>query len=423
MFVPYQIEKDEKLREVLTSEILDKIQKGEPVEYDCSAIKGNLVSKLEESNEHRDLSQDQREIEELSENTRTVYSSILITCSIINGILDCSNIIFKKKVTFADVTFNEDVKFTETQFCEGADFMFCTFNKRANFEAARFSGKADFASSQFNGLNFDCAQFEKEACFQNTKFNAIAEFMKSKFKGLACFEAAEFCNHANFVETRFEDKADFNMSKLCGTSNFGKSNFNGEIDLLLAKFDCLRLKWDSIKDHIGGDESTYEALINNYKDLGWFEDADECYYTYRICRRDRKLLDYLAQIFYGYGLKPIYPIIWSVFLILVFGLVFQSGHDLAKYNQKDILSLTKNPPDNYLNYYESNSYFLQENLSESDPYLFSWDTYTSGLTSFIYPNIKFKPLGMMANLALFERLLGSIFVALFLASIGKTLIR
>ena len=70
------------LREIPASDILDKIQKGEPVEYDHVRIKGELdLSKLDLPTEHVARTKYQIEILGLSEESKVVSSSIKITNS------------------------------------------------------------------------------------------------------------------------------------------------------------------------------------------------------------------------------------------------------------------------------------------------------------------------------------------------------
>ena len=58
-----------------------------------------------------------------------------------------------------------------------------------------------------------------------------------------------------------------------------------------------------------------------------------------------------------------------------------------------------------------------------DYFLFSMETFTSGLTSFLYPSTEFKANGACKNLAGFESFLGKFFIAIFLYAYGKTISR
>jgi hypothetical protein len=92
------------LREVPASEILAKIEKGEPVEYDHVRVKGDLkVSKLNLPKEN---------------NKFLVGSPIKITNSIIFGEIDFSNTTLREAVAFEDTEFIVFAKFIESQFNE-----------------------------------------------------------------------------------------------------------------------------------------------------------------------------------------------------------------------------------------------------------------------------------------------------------------
>ena len=45
-----------------------------------------------------------------------------------------------------------------------------------------------------------------------------------------------------------------------------------------------------LKNHLNYNESFYIALIKNYRDMGWFTEADDCYYTYRVEKRKHRLI-------------------------------------------------------------------------------------------------------------------------------------
>jgi len=94
-------------------------------------------------------------------------------------------------------------------------------------------------------------------------------------------------------------------------------------------------------------ETFYIALIKNYRDMGWFREADDCYYSYRVEKRtqkknkliqarqkneDEKVLNFeyvwervilgFEWLFldrsFGYGVKPFLLLKSYVFLWLIF---------------------------------------------------------------------------------------------------------
>jgi hypothetical protein len=137
--------------------------------------------------------------------------------------------------------------------------------------------------------------------------------------------------------------------------------------------------------------------------LGFFEDADNCYYRYRIEHRSRpwpglhpldsafrKTIDFFSQIFYGYGVEPLYPVAWSIFFIVLFGLILYAA---------DMPS----------------------------PFRFSMRTFLSGTKLFIdSPAI---PEGLIAlhplleDVLTLEKVFGALFSLLLFLAVGKTIIR
>jgi len=74
------------------------------------------------------------------------------------------------------------------------------------------------------------------------------------------------------------------------------------------------------------------SLMKNFKDLGYFEDYDSCYFQYRREHRSqpwpavnhweagiRKVIDYPLEWFYGYGTKPLNAFLFSLGIIIIFG--------------------------------------------------------------------------------------------------------
>jgi uncharacterized protein YjbI with pentapeptide repeats len=120
-------ENKEDLTEILASEILDKIQKGEPVEYDHIRMANDL---------------------ELPAEYKIVSSSIKITNSKFDANINFSNCLFRDLTQFENTTFNKDAKF-----------------KNATFE-----GKANFKDSLFEDVRFTEATFRENAIFQGAKF-------------------------------------------------------------------------------------------------------------------------------------------------------------------------------------------------------------------------------------------------------------
>jgi len=109
-------------RVIQASEIMDKIQKGEPVECKSVIIEGALdIRKLDLPIQHIERTETQKQVG-LSEDVRVVKSSIRIIDSVIHGGLNFSDSIFSDKSDFTRAMFSGDANFNGTSFGEHALF-------------------------------------------------------------------------------------------------------------------------------------------------------------------------------------------------------------------------------------------------------------------------------------------------------------
>ena len=67
---------------------------------------------------------------------------------------------------------------------------------------------------------------------------------------------------------------------------------------------------------------TYLGLIKNFKDYGQFDDADDCYYTYRSRNMKNSFSDTLAQYSCGFGVRWLQTIYFGIFWLVSFGLLY-----------------------------------------------------------------------------------------------------
>ena len=206
---------------------------------------------------------------------------------------------------------------------------------------------------------------------------------------------------------------------------------NTKLKLTRSLYRRMFLPWSSINQSQAApsDDDAYLALMRNYMNLGWYEDANSCYYEYRNKRRAaephgiEKVTDTFEWAIYGYGMKPLRTFGWIVGLVLVFGLIFKNGGSIEKYvaeKRKVIIGEESEEDENG----ENGAVGLTTKLKEAkiefkDPFLFSLTTFTSGLTSFLYPSIQYEAV-RHTRWVIFERLLGSVFIALLITAISKT---
>ena len=479
------------IKEISAKEILGKIERGEPVEYNGVIIKGDpgLNNLLLEGDEKF-----------------LIKFPIKIINSYIDCILNFSKANFKGSFNFQSTVFGRNVKFNECRFSEDFNFIGSQFNENSEFVSSQFDGNisfngsqfdgdvkfaesiflgnSDFTGSHFNGNSaFSGSEFRKDANFKDCRFRKDANFIRSQFRENANFRDSWFEEHlnfrntdfggdvsfresqlgkfayffesyfggsANFFASLFAGKSDFFGSQFKGNANFRDSQFIGDVSfkesqfskdanfrkatfggdtnfegcqfgqdalfekakfekigglyLTRSRFQKLYLRYQCIRGALSYNDEAYLSLVENYKKIGWLEDADECYYCYRTKHQIgdpiRRLFDLAARYSYGYGTKPERPLVISASIILISSFIFLHSTD-------------------YIVMMQTN-----KTMSFGDALFFSAITFTSGASQLINASsANFSTEGYLVYVFTLERLLGWIFFVLFLASIGRTIIR
>jgi hypothetical protein len=287
------------------------------------------------------------------------------------------------------------------------------FQDSVYFSSTKFSGIADFSSTTFNGdAVFSYSTFKKPASFDNSTFNDNADFYCSTFNDNANFCYSTFKGFAFFENSAFDGNAEFNYSTFEECVFFENATFKKKLGLTGTSYDKLSVGWDKIKDSLVYGDSAYLTLIKNFRDSGYFEDSDSCYFQYRKQRRDHhltpimKFIDCLEEWSCGYGTKPDKPFIGSLLLILLFGLAWRH------LKEKD---------------YESNRSKLLSILAELEPFGFSAVVFLSGARFSIdapaIPYISERSKHLVKCIFILERILGAIFMSLLLYAVSRTIIR
>ena len=336
-------ENEAKLTEIPASEILDKIQKGEDIELDGHNIRGDL-----------DLSQ--LDLQEDEKDRRIVALSISMKNCGFYGELYFSYSNFRKTIDFSESHFEGDASFSGCHFEKDVDFLHSNFKEYASFNESHFGGDASFSGCHFEkDVNFGGSHFEGDVYFLRSHFEGDGDFRRSHFEGDAYFLRSHFERDADFSRSQFDKMISFASTgkdrTICGKSlnldnckiysMYIDADFSDpsqrQISLRYPDLNHLFVRWESIKDHIQFDGSAYLALVKNFNNLELFNDADQCYYQYRTVRRKEhlegiipKLLDYVAWIAYGYGVRPGNPLILSLGLFLISIFIFASGFGLQK---------------------------------------------------------------------------------------------
>jgi hypothetical protein len=277
-----------------------------------------------------------------------------------------------------------------------------------------FDEDAYFWETEFlRDVGFGMSRFHRDADFTNSKFNGNTYFEYSIFNRTAKFSGSQFKDNAYFSYSRFEDHLDFTKCKFNNIFNLRGSLFNHSISLKDVDFDTIYIDWDDIENTKKTfDGKVYLTLIENYKERGFFNDADSCYYQFRLDQLMHQnpvenfakyLIDLGGWMFYGYGTRPDLPIIWSIFLIMIFGLVFW----------RNALKRTK--------------IATQGRISVEDWLGFSAAVFLSGTKFFVDPPQIPEPLSepnsRIKRVFIAERVLGALFSILLFLAISRSLIR
>jgi hypothetical protein len=373
-------------RVVQAEEILRKIELGQPVKYDRAIIVGDL--KISKSKMKTTLTG--HSFNFIGKGKR-VISPIEITDSEILGNVNFVRAFLLNDVIFTGTKFKGYVYLQQANFNQTADFSNVQFDLTADFSKAQFNQEAQFMDANFLDLSFDNCLFSKDPFFDNAQIN-------------------------------------------------------GTLSLYRTKYDKLNIRWSSIHD-LAYDDTAYYQLIENFKKLGFTDDASECYYSYRCKHReelfrqgkiDSWFFDLLAWATNGYGLRPVRPLGWSVLFIFLGGVFFfvtksisrSKGPEPSGNRRRAIRGKDSPPRAGEVSFWE-NLYHIFIGLFIYSPpqvnevsiweaLLLSATYFTSGASAIIssVPE-EFRPLGRSRYVVVILRLLGWVFFVLFLTSLGK----
>jgi len=451
--------------QVPASEIISRIADSQNVYYEGVTIVGNLdLCALPKARVKSALSLINCTLADASFNGLTLENDVILLGTTF-GNVSFTGAVFQQPVvfdgarfqgtaSFVDSQFEKDSSFNDVEFWD-VDFSYSKFNGYSFFSAASFLGNAsfsdvgflgtaDFSSAKFNKeANFIRSRFDEGASFSDAFFGGLTRFGLSRFQGLCSFGDATFAREANFGLARFSDAAYFSGAQFQDTAIFGLTKFediasfqgasfaddlilkgasistfllengnygrNARIVLNDSNIDRLKVHWSEIRDHMVWDPGAYLALVNNYRNLGWSSDEDDCYYQYRNLNQEHKSLgwskaiDALAHLSCGYGVRPSYAVAWSLLTILIFAMVFWLGDGIRRSAQP-----LQGPAETYA---------LPEHVTFRNAIFFSTMIFLS------QGPIDFLPVGRHRYYVILEGILGWLLLALFLVTLGKVMIR
>ena len=353
-----------------------------------------------------------------------------------DGAVSFSRARFDGVVSFANAQFDGNAVFEGSNFDSDAEFDLVQFSRPVTFMGATFSGDATITNSQFGGTTiFMDTNFRGNADFAGTYFVRDVIFRSSHFYGDSSFGLASFSRFADFANVDFERTAFFAVTTFEGNAHFLDAKFNNDlvlesariynmqldnatfgknskISLKDADFTRLVVPWSTIRDRLEFNGAAYLAMVKNYKNLEWFDDADNCYYQYRQISQANepwgwaKLADVIAWLSSGYGVRVSYTAFWCIFTIAFFGVVFWVGNGMKRFEQigQDIPGSAED--------------IEKQRVSLVDAMYFSVAQFNSAQG----PVNKY-PVGFYRQLAMLEIILGWFFMMLFVVILVGILIR
>jgi uncharacterized protein YjbI with pentapeptide repeats len=319
--------------EVDATDILKQIENGVNVshenvhivgELDLSEIKLNKTATIRRSKWQKDCF-------DLREELNVVNSTITIT-----------NSFFENDVDFSNTQFENDVDFTNSSFLGSSYFNGTVFKSYiANFNDVNFSGEACFYDADFSGeANFEHVDFRGDICFHDASFTGPhADFRNAHFRRKADFMGAIFRKRATFENGNFSATTIFNHTEF-DSGRFLNTTFTN-ISFKGTDFNRMEISWTDLKDDLVFNGPAYIKLIRNFREIEQFEDADAAYYQYRRLSQANKkwsfskLMDVVAWLSCGYGVKPGFALILAFVLIMVFALVYWLGDGIRRLKEND----------------------------------------------------------------------------------------
>lgn len=338
---------------------------------------------------------------------------------------------FKGNTTFRNSYFNSTAYFRKSGFNHSADFISNKFDGDVHFQDSTFNGKAVFWKSGFNNsANFKGIKFNDNVTFQDSAFGGEADFQGSTFN-ISDFTEVQFNKDAKFDDAKFAGRANFNSARFMGDALFENTIFNSSLSLTKTRYDKLFIRWHNINGLVYSD-SAYMSLIKNFKDLGYFEDHDTCYYDYRVNHRSYpwnipgetflKFIDFLSECSYGYGVRPMNPLLSSIAIIIFFG-IFWSLNGMARTEECS----KRYDPAGDSSKAEDGWRHSQTIIDALSPFTFSFTLFISTGKFLVdppdLPKKMKRPKSWTKRMYDLERFLGGVFLALFFLALNSTMIR
>jgi len=404
------------IRRIPSTQILAEIEQGKPAEHNEVKIEGDLIIGYA----NLPVADGKTRVRSAIKITNCQFEGkVTLGRTVFLDSVDFRGSTFHKQANFSGSVFNSVVDFGNARFADEVSFNKCQFEDEASFNRAVFEKKAFFSKSLFKKESyFRKSVFKEDLSFNRCQFEGDSYFRECEFHKEASFRKASYIHDADFSRSRFLGEASLESAHLLGDTFFTDASFEEGLVLNLTKYEKLHIRWKSLtrpkyqwryleclertsklKFDDSDGETAYLLLIDNFKKLGFLEDADDCYYQYRNERRPNlpahyRPIDWILMVSYGYGVRPIRPLALSAGFFMAFALFYAAfGGFFSPAGAPSIaeaanLSLTL---------------LLSGSKLIPDP-----NPAATGALYFIYTS---------------EKLIGSFFFALLLISVGRTIIR
>lgn len=349
-------------KEIHSSEILNKIEKGEPIEYNQVIIVGDIdIRNLELPKTSLKRTGPQLGMN-LPEKMKVVGSQINLTNSTFLGNVNFDNSFFDNKVNFQGCTFKKDVSFRGAAFLanayfnrvtfygpelDGIDFSGTVFNNNVFFENSKFLEEVNFSGSMTHYIKFRKTKFSKDTYFLLTTFNGLVDFEEAAFLGKT--------NH--FSSASFRDSALFTIAKFMGIVTFDYAEFRNEVWFTGTEFggEFLSFEGSLFKDLYSQEHACRKAKIvmgkagekgaEEYhfhremeairKQKGFLFSKDTCYEINEAQSLKSENLDIIRRIIlydileftfiqkiFGYGVHPFWLFAWWLTFVSAFTIIY-----------------------------------------------------------------------------------------------------
>ena len=216
---------DEEREVVKAEEILAKIERGEPVEYENVIVEGDL-----------DLSK--AVLPKNDSGKFLVASPIEIKNSEVRGKVNFNRAVFKRSIQFYDTNFSKDVSFSYARFNKSVIFIRSQFFGASIFDGSQFTQDVLFNGVHFNkSTSFGGTHFEKDIHFLGTHFIGYAYFWQGvKFYGDVVFLEVQFVKDVFFENTQFYKNVQFLRTQFKRYATFENAQFYTKVQFCINQF-------------------------------------------------------------------------------------------------------------------------------------------------------------------------------------------